>query len=149
MRVVVIRSPELTPALVSATRRAGLSPLLRACGERLGIGARSLVVRLTDDAELRRLNAQFLGTDEPTDVLAFPADEPGHVGDIAISVERAVAQTTAAGGRPEEEMRLLAVHGLLHCLGHDHAEAADADAMTALTRQLLPGQDVPALVGHR
>jgi ssRNA-specific RNase YbeY (16S rRNA maturation enzyme) len=44
-------------------------------------------------------------------------------------------------------MRLLAVHGLLHCLGHDHGEAAAAAAMTALTRQLLPGQDVPTLVG--
>ena len=43
------------------------------------------------------------------------------------------------------ELRLLAVHGLLHCLGHDHADAAGAAAMTAETRRLLPGQQIPEL----
>ena len=99
-------------------------------------------MRLTDDAELAELNARFLGVAEPTDVLAFPSDEPGRVGDIAISVERAVAQ---GGDAPADELRLLAVHGLLHCTGHDHATPADAAAMTAATRALLPGQDVPQL----
>ena len=103
----------------------------------------SLAVRLTDDAELRDLNARFRGTDAPTDVLAFPAGERGRVGDIAISVERAVVQATASGA---EELRMLAVHGLLHCLGHDHARAADAARMTAATRTLLPGQEIPELV---
>ena len=80
--------------------------------------------------------------DAPTDVLAFPADDPPRVGDIAISVERAMVQGVAD---PAAELRLLAVHGLLHCLGHDHHEAAPARRMTELTRALLPGADVPAL----
>jgi probable rRNA maturation factor len=42
-------------------------------------------------------------------------------------------------------VRLLAVHGLLHCLGHDHAEPGEAATMTALTRRLLPGQEIAAL----
>jgi probable rRNA maturation factor len=99
-------------------------------------------VRLTGDAELHELNVRFLGTDAPTDVLAFPAGERARVGDVAISVERAMAQ--AADGAAE--MRLLAVHGLLHCLGHDHARRDDAARMTAATRELLPGAEIPELV---
>lgn len=109
----------------------------------LGIAARAgLTVRLTDDAELAGLNQRFLGADGPTDVLAFPADEPGQVGDVAISVPRAVAQ---GGDDPAAELRMLAVHGLLHCVGHDHGTVADAAAMTAATRRLLPGQDIAPL----
>lgn len=108
-----------------------------------------LTVLFTDDAELRTLNRQFLDVDAPTDVLAFPADESSagdtpsvrRVGDIAISVERAQAQATDVVA----ELRLLAVHGLLHCLGHDHAGRDEAAAMTAATRALLPGESVPEL----
>ena len=125
-------------------RRAGIPSLLRHCGDQLGVASRrSLTVRLTDDAELSGLNARFLGIEAPTHVLAFPADERDRVGDIAISVERAVAQ---GGDDPVGELRLLAVHGLLHCLGHDHAAPADAAAMTSWTRRLLPAQAVPDLV---
>ena len=103
----------------------------------------------TDDAELRALNKQFLDVDAPTDVLAFPGDDDaedgtrsvGRVGDIAISVERAQAQAADVVA----ELRLLAVHGLLHCLGHDHAGRDEAAAMTAATRELLPGEAVPDL----
>ncbi len=117
--------------------------MLRRCGDALDVGPRlTLTVRLTDDAELRDLNTRFLGSDAATDVLAFPADEPDRVGDIAISVERALSQ---AGGDGADELRLLAVHGLLHCLGHDHAEPDGAMAMTDATRRLLPGHAVPDL----
>jgi probable rRNA maturation factor len=74
-------------------------------------------------------------------VLAFPADERGRVGDVAISVERALSQASDGAA----ELRLLAVHGLLHCLGHDHAEAEPAALMTTVTRELLPGAEVPEL----
>jgi len=144
MRVTVVRDPELSRAALDAVRAAALGPLLRRCGDDLGVPARkSLAVRLTTDAELHALNRDFRGVDAPTDVLAFPGDEPHHAGDVAISVERAMAQ--APGGAAPEELRLLAVHGLLHCLGHDHAEPAEAATMTDLTRRLLPGQEVAAL----
>ncbi|MEO9044599.1 MAG: rRNA maturation RNase YbeY [Candidatus Dormibacter sp.] len=127
-----------------AIQRAQLGPLLRRCGDSLGVGARlTMTVRLTDDAELCDLNARFLGDAAATDVLAFPSDEPDRVGDVAISVERALAQ---AAGDGAAELELLAVHGLLHCLGHDHAGAAEAAAMTQATRRLLPGRSVPDLV---
>ena len=67
-----------------------------------------------------------------------------HVGDIAISVERAQAQ---AAESTVDELRLLAIHGVLHCLGHDHDSASRATAMTEVTRSLLPDQQVPELLG--
>lgn len=148
MRVSIQRSDTIVRAHQPAIREAALGPLLRRSGDALRLPARaSLAVRLTDDGELRQLNLRFLAVDAPTDVLAFPAGETGRVGDVAISVERAVAQ--AAGGDGAAELRLLAVHGLLHCVGHDHAAAADAALMTAATRSLLPDQPVPDLVARR
>jgi probable rRNA maturation factor len=140
--VTVIGAEGLGEVARSAARAAALGTLLRRCGESLGVPARaSLSLRLTDDAELASLNERFRGVEGPTDVLAFPAGEPGRIGDVAISVERALAQAEDGPA----ELRLLAVHGLLHCLGHDHADADGAAAMTAATRQLLPGQPVPEL----
>ena len=142
MRVTVIRDSCLTPRQRRVAAEARLGLLLRSCGDRLDVPHRaSLSVRLTGDAELQDLNARFLGIDAPTDVLAFPADEGARVGDVAISVERAMGQ--AADG--VAELRLLAVHGLLHCLGHDHALPEQAAAMTAATRALLPDADIPDL----
>jgi probable rRNA maturation factor len=142
MRVTLVRDPELGRDAVEAVRAAGLGPLLRRCGDALAVPLRAaLAVRLTGDAELRALNRDFRATDVPTDVLAFPGDGRVHVGDVAISVDRALAQ--AADGAAE--LRLLAVHGLLHCLGHDHAEPSQAAEMTEVTRRLLPDQDIPAL----
>jgi probable rRNA maturation factor len=142
MRVSVIRDPSLGPQQRRVVALAGLGTLLRASGDQLRVPVRaSLCVRLTGDAELRDLNARFLGVDAPTDVLAFPADERARVGDVAISVERAMRQAPDGVA----ELRLLAVHGLLHCLGHDHALTEPAAAMTAATRMLLPGAEIPDL----
>ena len=74
-------------------------------------------------------------------MLAFPSGERARVGDVAISVERAIGQAPDGVA----ELRLLAVHGLLHCLGHDHELPEPAAAMTAATRMLLPDADVPDL----
>jgi probable rRNA maturation factor len=142
MRVSVIRDPSLTSRQRRVVMEARLGPLLRACGNRLDVPLRaSLCLRLSDDAELLELNRRFLGTDAPTDVLAFPGDEASRVGDVAISVERALGQAPDGVA----ELRLLAVHGLLHCLGHDHADPVPAARMTELTRMLLPDADVPEL----
>lgn len=144
MRVTLHRG-ELSAAGAAAVRAATLGPLLRRSGDILGVPSRAgLAVRLTGDEELRELKRDHLGEDLPTDVLAFPGDGRAWVGDIAISIERALAQADDGVA----ELRLLAVHGLLHCLGHDHAEPEEARRMTAATRELLPGQDVPDLVPH-
>jgi probable rRNA maturation factor len=142
VHVTLALAGELDADQRAIVRSARLGPLLRRCGTELGVAPDvSLSVRLTGDRELKHLNAAFLDMEAPTDVLAFPALEPGYLGDIAISVERAVAQAVDGAA----ELRLLAVHGLLHCLGHDHHDVKGAAVMTAVTRKLLPGQDVPAL----
>ena len=88
-------------------------------------GGREFHVVVTGDAELRRLNREFRGRDEATDVLSFPAarEMPGAgkgLGDIAISAARARAQAREFGHRTEEEIRILMLHGVLHLAGMDH-----------------------------
>ena len=115
--------------------------------EDLGISAGSVNCRLTGTREMTRLNRAFSGQDASTDVLAFPAREAAagfdftlpagpvpELGDIVISVPEALGN---APRRPVEELRLLAVHGLLHVLGYDHHGAEEARRMTVETRRLL------------
>ncbi|MGH7704656.1 MAG: rRNA maturation RNase YbeY [Candidatus Dormibacteria bacterium] len=123
-----------------------LLPLLLGALDDLGLHHTSVGCQPTTPRVLRDLNRDFAGSDRTTDVLAFPAldstdpsftlpeSEVGFLGDIYISVETALAQAVAG---PEEEIRLLAVHGLLHLLGHDHLEPGGAAQMTRLTRDLL------------
>lgn len=78
---------------------------------------------VTDDRELERLNAQFLGKPYATDVLSFPAAEAGAgaaLGEIAISADRAAAQAAAHGHSLEDEIEILMLHGVLHLFGMDH-----------------------------
>ncbi len=94
-----------------------------------------ITIVLTDDAQLRELNREYLGVDAPTDVLSFPASETdpetgaAYLGDILISIPRAMQQAQAAGHPVEAEVQLLVVHGTLHLLGHDHAEAQEKARM--------------------
>lgn len=84
-------------------------------------GGRTFACLLTNDRELQRLNKDFLGHDNPTDVLSFPeAKANGNLGEIAISVERASAQAEEFGHSAVEEIRILMLHGLLHLTGMDH-----------------------------
>lgn len=131
----------------------------------------SIGLILGDDAELAGLNATHMGKDGPTDVLSFPllppeayrghlgADRgtatrdtfalpPGarpHLGDIVVSVERAIDQAEAGRGgqtsdvrwSPAEELCLLVTHGTLHVCGWDHGEPAEEAAMRELERRLI------------
>lgn len=81
---------------------------------------RSISVLLTGNDEIRRLNYDFRGIDEPTDVLSFQGPEHSPVlGDLAISVEMAKTQARHRKARLEHELGLLAVHGALHLVGYD------------------------------
>jgi probable rRNA maturation factor len=73
---------------------------------------------VTTDAVLCDLNARFRGKRSATDVLSFPGGEA--LGEIAISLDRAVEQAEARGHSTEEELRILMLHGLLHLTGMDH-----------------------------
>jgi probable rRNA maturation factor len=134
----------------------------------------SIGLILSDDAELAELDRLHMGVAGPTDVLSFPllppdafpphegeptgrrGSEPAgrfvlppgrrpHLGDIVVSVERAIEQAQAGHGgqtgdtrwSPADELRLLVTHGALHTCGWDHAEPAEEAAMRALERRLL------------
>lgn len=76
---------------------------------------------LTGDETLCRLNSDFRGKQEATDVLSFPSPAPdGGLGDIAISVDRAREQAVSHGHELIAELQVLLLHGVLHLLGHDH-----------------------------
>jgi probable rRNA maturation factor len=76
---------------------------------------------ITGDAELQRLNRDFLAKDYATDVLSFPSADPGAgLGDLAISLGRARAQAREWNHSLETEVQILMLHGVLHLLGMDH-----------------------------
>jgi probable rRNA maturation factor len=102
-----------------------------------------LSIVLADDNRLHQLNRDYLGVDAPTDVLSFPASEMDpetgapYIGDILISIPRAQAQASAAGHPLESEVQLLVVHGVLHLLGHDHADAKEKARMWKAQAEVL------------
>jgi len=105
-----------------------------------------LSIALVDLAEMTQLNAEYRGIDGPTDVLSFECDElcavfdpdePVMLGDVVIAPEVAEAQAAEYGHTVEEELNLLLVHGVLHLLGYDHVDDADAEVMQARERALL------------
>lgn len=105
---------------------------------------------IADDESLQNLNNEFMGIDAPTDVLTFPLDfdnpESGtvYLGDIIISYPQAERQAQKAGHQTLEEIKLLIVHGILHLLGHDHAEPEEKEKMWALQNSLLEQLNIKA-----
>jgi probable rRNA maturation factor len=91
-------------------------------------------VALVTDARIRRLNARYRRTDAATDVLSFPAD--GTLGDIVIATGVARRQARQAGHSYATELRVLALHGLLHLLGYDHDDPQDRGRMARAERRL-------------
>ena len=102
-----------------------------------------LSIVLTDDTHLQKLNSEYLGLDAPTDVLSFPASEIDpdtkvpYLGDILISIPRAVEQAKTANHPLEAELQLLVVHGGLHLLGFDHAMPEEKEKMWSAQTQVL------------
>lgn len=83
----------------------------------------SLGVRFAGDRTVRQMNRDYRGKDKATDVLSFPGAETPegrHLGDIVISIPTAERQARARGAEVEQEVRLLLLHGVLHCMGYDH-----------------------------
>jgi rRNA maturation RNase YbeY len=122
-------------AEVSARRlRPWLERVLRELlRERPAASAISVGVRFAGDRAMRRANREFRGKDQTTDVLSFPGDG-AHLGDVLISVPQARRQAAAAGRDPAREIQVLLLHGVLHCLGHDHE--VDGGEMERLERRL-------------
>lgn len=93
-----------------------------------------LTVALVPDRRVQELNLTFRGKNTSTDVLSFPADEPGVLGDVVIARGVARRQARGAGHDLPTEIRVLALHGLLHLLGYDHEH--DGGRMARLETRL-------------
>jgi len=109
-----------------------------------------LSVLVTDDSGMRRLNSEYRGIDEPTDVLSFPQMEPGELnllgsqgeealGDIVIDIEAAGRQALGRGEALDRELEMLAAHGLLHLLGYRHDDSEGSRKMRAAEIRLTGG----------
>jgi rRNA maturation RNase YbeY len=168
-RVDVVTRPRIPRVLASSAIARNVEQGLVACRAPT---PGSVTVVLTDDEELAALNVEHLGHEGPTDVLSFPMLEPEafvrltpgdsgprpqkagssltrrprtHIGDIAISVERAIEQAEQGRGghtgdvrwSPADELRLLVTHGTLHLCGWDHEDPTEEAQMRALENELL------------
>jgi probable rRNA maturation factor len=102
-----------------------------------------LTLSFVDRDDIAELNAEHMGKAAPTDVLAFPMDDepmvgvPTLLGDVVISPAVAAAQFADHAGTIDDELALLVVHGILHVLGHDHAEPDEAAEMRSRELALL------------
>jgi probable rRNA maturation factor len=102
-------------------------------------------VLLTSNRELRALNSRFRGKDRPTDVLSFPPVlglANAFAGDVAISVEIAAQNARLLGHSPAEEVKILALHGMLHLAGYDHER--DHGEMARTEQRLRKSLRLPA-----
>lgn len=145
---------QITPRYVDEVRPALLRKAARATLDQQGVTSRvELTIVITGNAQLRALNREFRHVDAPTDVLSFatytslqPAAELSHragrsraqyLGDVIISYPTAKAQAKVGGHPIEAELQLLAVHGVLHLLGHDHYSRAEKAMMWQAQREIL------------
>jgi probable rRNA maturation factor len=130
----------------SAVRAGGLSRWLAAVAPARARG--EVAVALVTDAHIRKLNSRYRKKNVPTDVLSFSAQsasripDPGSrtpwpvLGDIVIATGVARRQARDAGHSYQTELRVLALHGLLHLLGYDHDTKIDRGRMARLEARL-------------
>lgn len=136
------------------THAAWDEPRLRALAEsivarELEPGRYAVTLHLVSDEAIRALNHEHRGKDSHTDVLSFglhdpsgmrfvlPPGQPIGLGDVVVSLPRALEQAREHGHAPEREVAYLVAHGLLHILGYDHEEEADRLAMRAKEEDAL------------
>jgi len=105
-----------------------------------------LTLTFVDAEEIAMLNAEHMGKSGPTDVLSFPMDDgvplspddvPMLLGDVVVCPAIAAAQFAEHAGDYDDEMALLVVHGILHVLGFDHEDPAEAARMRSVELELL------------
>jgi probable rRNA maturation factor len=109
-----------------------------------------LTVVITDNVGIQELSRDFMGIDEPTDVLSFSAQDAagpfvvapeasGYLGDVIIAYPYAEAQAKEIGHPVAEEIDLLVAHGILHLLGYDHVTDDERATMWARQDEILEG----------
>jgi probable rRNA maturation factor len=137
---VVVGADEQSDVAVDVDRWVALARAVLVSEGRRG----ELTLTFVDRDEIAALNAEHLGKDGPTDVLSFPLDDdapqpgvPVLLGDVVVCPAVAAAQAATHAGTLDDELALLVVHGVLHVVGHDHAEPDETAAMRARELALL------------
>jgi probable rRNA maturation factor len=135
----VMREARLDPAFPLS--RHEFAAVIQAVMEALGLTGDGVEVKLVDDREIARLNAEFMGCPGPTNVLSFPAaqtddgagvavaagaaDDGAYLGELALSVDTLAREAALYGQPPEEHLARLLAHGMLHLAGYDHGPEMD------------------------
>jgi probable rRNA maturation factor len=115
-----------------ATRAPGLARWLASIAPARARG--TMTIAIVPDGRVQQLNRRYRRKNAATDVLSFPSDEPGYLGDVVIAAGLARRQARQAGHSLQHELRVLALHGLLHLLGYDHER--DAGRMARVEARL-------------
>lgn len=122
-------TPKIRQTLVKATRR---------CLKKLHLApTKTISVTFCTKAFIQKLNQQYRGYANPTDVLSFPLAEGRLLGDIVIAVPVARHNASQYGNTLTAELQYLIIHGLCHLLGHDHATPKETQKMRRLENMLL------------
>jgi probable rRNA maturation factor len=123
---------------LSPAARARLKKAVRRALERESAKGHFTLL-LASDARVKTMNALFRGKNKPTNVLSFPAQEnaDGYLGDVAVAYGVVRREAREAGKRFADHLTHLAVHGVLHLLGHDHMKPKEAARMEGLEREIL------------
>ncbi len=137
----------LTKAVQGLSPR-GLASFVNAAGRAVGLRG-AVTVLVTGSREVLSLNARFKGSKHPTDVLSFPAPNfvEGFAGDIAISRDIAARNARLLGHSVADEVRILALHGILHLAGYDHE--SDGGEMAIKEQNLRKRLGLPASLIER
>ncbi len=153
---------DFTRAAFAAVDQKQLSKLVEYCFKYLNLSQDcELSLMLVGLEEMERLHLEWMDLPGPTDVMSFPMDElkpgggdlpiTGVLGDIVLCPPVAARQAQEAGHSTADELCLLTVHGILHCLGYDHATAEEEKAMFGLQRSILEeflGRPAPVETRH-
>jgi len=109
-------------------------------------------ILITDQDKIRQLHKEYMGEDEPTDVLSFamrekgpvdapdfvfPAGDAAHLGEVIISYPQAEIQAGEHGHSAKKEVAILLIHGVLHLLGYDHDQPERQKKMQAREKAIL------------
>jgi len=105
--------------------------------ERGGCSHGTFTLLLADDAKLQSLNMTFRAKDKPTNVLSFPADREGYLGDVAMAYGVTRKEAREQKKSFSDHATHLTVHGVLHLLGYDHETAKAAKIMEPLEVEIL------------
>lgn len=144
LEIDLIVEEEAWPSTFPDNLESLVQTTLEAAAAHLQIRPSSLCVLLTSDAAMQALNRQWRDQDRVTNILSFaPAHASEFLGDLALG-QAIIAREAAAQGKPiAQHLQHLLIHGLLHLLGHDHADEDMATKMEAIEREVMAALGLP------